>query len=326
MLGSIDTRGPRASRTNSFSALRRAVLGSIETQYHLPPGKGGFQCSPTSRVGVNQSSMSSRPCRPQVSVLSDEPCWGQSTTLRRLSPREPRFQCSPTSRVGVNTQQPMTTLWRDVCFSALRRAVLGSMQSALRNLGETNRVSVLSDEPCWGQCFRSSSARQVRSCFSALRRAVLGSISRTCWAGSSRRSVSVLSDEPCWGQSLGTTVYGAAGYRFQCSPTSRVGVNFPRHALIQRPGRQFQCSPTSRVGVNKRKRQTLRRLRRCFSALRRAVLGSMRFLLRDQPDQAAFQCSPTSRVGVNPQARETRETYRVKFQCSPTSRVGVNLR
>ena len=111
-----------------------------------------------------------------VSVLSDEPCWGQSSLAKgRLSDTN-LFQCSPTSRVGVNVDK-----------SAGKR--------------ENVNVSVLSDEPCWGQLWSSGAVSTVLfQCFSALRRAVLGSIVPA-------------NDRPC------------RAIRFQCSPTSRVGVN-----------------------------------------------------------------------------------------------------
>ena len=37
-----------------------------------------FQCSPTSRVGVNANKKKGKDDDDDVSVLSDEPCWGQS--------------------------------------------------------------------------------------------------------------------------------------------------------------------------------------------------------------------------------------------------------
>ncbi len=174
VLGSIRQRRWTRWRRCCFSALRRAVLGSIWCSQQWPPGCLRFQCSPTSRVGVNQSL---------VSVQS-----GTAT-----------FQCSPTSRVGVNqkegpprgaaaqvsvlSDEPCwgqyaggATRWRRPrCFSALRRAVLGSMSLSSERVRYILVVSVLSDEPCWGQ------------------------LPWTPFA-SITPGVSVLSDEPCWGQ------------------------------------------------------------------------------------------------------------------------------
>ena len=134
-------------------------------------------------------------------------------------------------------------------FSALRRAVLGSIADGRSDGDFCCGVSVLSDEPCWGQ-------------------------SKPRSAGRPTRSVSVLSDEPCWGQ---------------CRPGRE----------RCRLGRWFQCSPTSRVGVNRSAAAKHPRFSKRFSALRRAVLGSIN---QFQPQPFAcpqFQCSPTSRVGVN---------------------------
>ena len=224
-MGSIAKGAPISSRRRSFSALRRAVLGSItpERGQTRPPvvfqcsptsrvgvnaswfdqsGRraGLFQCSPTSRVGVNAFDGGERAVGLWVSVLSDEPCWGQSKPGSPDPGFVARFQCSPTSRVGVN--RPCT-----ISPNCL------------------HPVSVLSDEPCWGQL---SARRTQGACL-------------TC--------VSVLSDEPCWGQSSRAAQLDERRARFQCSPTSRVGVNRHRRPA-QLPRYEFQCSPTSRVGVN----------------------------------------------------------------------------
>ena len=256
-----------------------------------------------------------------VSVLSDEPCWGQSQTadltaifaavfqcsptsrvgvnrnLAQPAGQPARFQCSPTSRVGVNVGLAGKDVASGDGFSALRRAVLGSIDPQQQSIQGSVSVSVLSDEPCWGQLTSSSPNHLPAPSFSALRRAVLGSIRGQPPAPAARRV-------------------------FQCSPTSRVGVNWAAwggctdvvvvSVLSDEPcWGQFDCSA--------RKASTTG----CFSALRRAVLGSIK------PAGAAvgavdrFQCSPTSRVGVNHCLAPT-TICTIEFQCSPTSRVGVN--
>ena len=158
-----------------------------------------FQCSRTSRVGVN----------------------GQP---KAEQPASQKFQCSRTSRVGVNYTAVIISSGFRVRFSALGRAVLGSIVAVTGKKAVVRIVSVLSDEPCWGQCLRladldlpgrsfSALGRAVlgsirpkallilppRS-FSALGRAVLGSIGKRTEGRSGADEVSVLSDEPCWGQ------------------------------------------------------------------------------------------------------------------------------
>ena len=154
-------------------------MGSIKDRGGVVEVVAEFQCSPTSRVGVNGRTLKCVAPEHSVSVLSDEPCWGQ-------------------------LDRPIGTVSVYRCFSALRRAVLGSMSkcdntcatatafqcSPTSRVGVNPRhprphpphrpVSVLSDEPCWGQSPRTNHDR-------------LGKI------------VSVLSDEPCWGQSEATS-------------------------------------------------------------------------------------------------------------------------
>ena len=200
VLGSIGIADPHSYPATSFSALRRAVLGSIRDGLDQSAALLEFQCSPTSRVGVNwnpdhvewtddmfQCSPTSR-----VGVNLIMPCVTASITA---------FQCSPTSRVGVNPVWRKADSPTPTCFSALRRAVLGSMWTSLLenekmsmsqcsptsrvgvNYGQAGlcqpyyfNVSVLSDEPCWGQLSLRMTVLAELSGFSALRRAVLGSI------------------------------------------------------------------------------------------------------------------------------------------------------
>ncbi len=207
-----------------FSALRRAVLGSIKVQADPWQIKALFQCSPTSRVGVNiwntLNELDTVPfqCSPTSRVGVNE-----ARTTKR--PMRTWFQCSPTSRVGVNNAA-MSTAAGVLPFQCSPTSRVGVNSSFRRSSNSSAVVSVLSDEPCWGQY----PARRRRGCaerrFSALRRAVLGSMQN------------IASASGAWDL-------------FQCSPTSRVGVN-PRWTM-QRPGTSaFQCSRTSRVGVNRR--------------------------------------------------------------------------
>ena len=164
----------------------------------------------------------------------------------------------------------------------------------------SGRVSVLSDEPCWGQS--SALAAAVRATY-----------------------VSVLSDEPCWGQYNYIIPDESIEERFSALGRAVLGsMNGPRRA--QRGGRVFQCSRTSRVGVNDAAARAMARRavvsvlsdEPCwgqwnliipeeptderFSALGRAVLGSMRWATTWRSATAGFQCSRTSRVGVNRRA------------------------
>ena len=209
----------------------------------------GFQCSPTSRVGVNNRvrqrladgferfsalrravlgsifpSSKAKPTTAIVSVLSDEPCWGQ-LSLRKAANRS-RRRFSALRRAVLGSIQGGHDR-RSVVggFSALRRAVLGSIDRDEVGLGERPGVSVLSDEPCWGQYVGVLPKSGISSSFSALRRAVLGSMRWLHRAAGLQRVVSVLSDEPCWGQSCPRRDHLSHGQEFQCSPTSRVGVN-----------------------------------------------------------------------------------------------------
>ena len=206
-----------------FSALRRAVLGSINQVHPDPCPYTLFQCSPTSRVGVNLilrphlsallpvSVLSDEPCWGQylpfsvvfiqfdVSVLSDEPCWGQScslsaaradvtgfSALRRavlgsMLQREQHeyqyrlFQCSPTSRVGVNIDFPWGS-WNKLMFQCSPTSRVGVNRRGSSRSFKPSCVSVLSDEPCWGQCDLGAGEGAQFGSFSALRRAVLGSM------------------------------------------------------------------------------------------------------------------------------------------------------
>ena len=134
-----------------------------------------FQCSPTSRVGVNVLG-NKKPRLPKrgFSALR-RAVLGSILQECSLSSRHLGFQCSPTSRVGVNCFVSGEKNARGARFSALRRAVLGSIQAQPIHKTTRPQVSVLSDEPCWGQL----------TLFIAL---------------AARSAVSVLSDEPCWGQ------------------------------------------------------------------------------------------------------------------------------
>ncbi len=144
-----------------------------------------------------------------VSVLSDEPCWGQLMNNASSADNMNRFQCSPTSRVGVNGYSTDSTYTR-LAFQCSPTSRVGVNSRGRRCTARRRTVSVLSDEPCWGQS----------------RDAVFPSFEAAL--------VSVLSDEPCWGQFLARLRRGRSGCWFQCSPTSRVGVN-PGHG---RPARR----------------------------------------------------------------------------------------
>ena len=255
-----------------------------------------------------------------VSVLSDEPCWGQSALAKVSQWGQFKFQCSPTSRVGVNTPEALDAM-ASVLFqcSPTSRVGVNLVQPAMA--ARMSPVSVLSDEPCWGQSV--AGVRPVR-----------------------HRHVSVLSDEPCWGQSKRRAAEGSGGPSFSALRRAVLGSIRRRRYEMATPS-MFQCSPTSRVGVNESEQRAralyfgrFSALRRAvlgsiavdtlrqyhtwrFSALRRAVLGSMQSWPAEWRPLLKFQCSPTSRVGVNlPHPLFPRSSY--QFQCSPTSRVGVN--
>ena len=160
----------------SFSALRRAVLGSMRAERPGGGRQAEFQCSPTSRVGVNWPSTTIEKPPPRVSVLSDEPCWGQceqaergggawaafqcSPTSRvgvnsdlaaKASPSLP-FQCSPTSRVGVNSEMRQRPTYASREFQCSPTSRVGvNANGPWVPTGYGIQVSVLSDEPCWGQ-------------------------------------------------------------------------------------------------------------------------------------------------------------------------------
>ena len=191
------------------------------------------------------------------------------------------FQCSPTSRVGVNLPP-------------------------FRHTHCQFQVSVLSDEPCWGQLYQPPPHRPPPQRFSALRRAVLGSISKMI-----SFSVGFLAFQCSPTSRVGVNFrVSKTGYatmsRFQCSPTSRVGVNSAHHPTTVGIAFGFQCSPTSRVGVNPGPSSSTLRQPTGFSALRRAVLGSITYWGRFKLLILVFQCSPTSRVGVNAEGCNSR--------------------
>ena len=144
-----------------------------------------FQCSPTSRVGVNSIARLGKPRRLDVSVLSDEPCWGQLNPLARRLVLLTGFSALRRAVLGsIIVLHPQRSA--PSSFSALRRAVLGSIGCRCRWCGH-------------------------RRGFSALRRAVLGSMTFTKKAPDLNSDVSVLSDEPCWGQSFDFTHFAETG-------------------------------------------------------------------------------------------------------------------
>ncbi len=199
--GQFSRLGLPTPPSTSFSALRRAVLGSIKIfDGEAAPSRDCFSALRRAVLGSMTVQATTATALTMVSVLSDEPCWGQVTASAGAIGGWTLFQCSPTSRVGVN---PATA------------AVYAPR----------NQVSVLSDEPCWGQCGGGCCAGAGRVCFSALRRAVLGSMGLISSLSDIKTVVSVLSDEPCWGQSADRRRKTRGAGQFQCSPTSRVGVN-----------------------------------------------------------------------------------------------------
>ena len=155
-------------------------MGSICFPLIVPPPVEAFQCSPTSRVGVNVNCKGVKTVSKPVSVLSDEPCWGQSSLpCKRLSFQN-QFQCSPTSRVGVNWVVGQVAAGGiEFQCSPTSRVGVNRIDCSLSKLLP---VSVLSDEPCWGQS------------------------GATAWFWWWRHGVSVLSDEPCWGQFCSASV------------------------------------------------------------------------------------------------------------------------
>ena len=216
-------------------------------------------------------------------------------------------------------------------FSALRRAVLGSIRGLSFAGGALPRFSALR-RAVLGSMTPWPVDPPAPKGFSALRRAVLGSIAFGRGQKTVRQAFQC-SPTSRVGVNCPPAPRGRAGGQFQCSPTSRVGVNVL--ALSRGQTRtKFQCSPTSRVGVNAircsdRNRTELgfSALRRAvlgsifgdwriwsrwrgFSALRRAVLGSINRSMSIWLTLPSFQCSPTSRVGVNPDTRTTPPTNR----------------
>ena len=159
-----------------------------------------FQCSRTSRVGVNKGLAGNACCPFRRFSALGRAVLGSIFVKHCKTLSTFRFQCSRTSRVGVNSRLPRTTKAFSLSFSALGRAVLGSIRLCIGDgnqarpfqCSRTSRVgvnpspssrsgaivtvSVLSDEPCWGQSITAWGWRAFGTRFSALGRAVLGSM------------------------------------------------------------------------------------------------------------------------------------------------------